>query len=644
MSTERYEFKSEARQLLDLMIHSLYSNKEIFLRELVSNSSDALDKLRFEALTDKSLAPEGVELGVRLEVDAEARTLTVSDDGIGMSRDEVVSNLGTIARSGTKEFANRLAEAKAEHTPESLIGQFGVGFYSAFMVADEVTVVTRRAGEEAATLWRSTGDGSFEVGDATREKAGTTVTLKLRDADPDNGLPDFTEEWTLRGVVKRYSDFVTWPIQLKVVRTEPKLDEEGEEIEGAEPETTESWETINSRKAIWTRDPADVSDEEYTEFYKHIAHDWDPPFERISFNAEGAFSYNALLFIPDRPPFDLFYRDHKWGLHLYVNRVLIQERAEDLLPEWLRFLRGVVDSPDLSLNVSREILQQDRRVGAIKKRVVKKVVDALGKLRDDDRERYETFWSKYGRVLKEGTTDYTHADKLKPLLLFQTSEGEKPTTLAEYVERMKDGQDAIYYITGESRAAVERSPHLEAFLAKGYEVLYLTDAVDEILVQNLTTFDEKPLKSVGKGEVELGTEEERKEAEEARKEKQASHESLLEALQAALEEDVKEVRLSSRLTRSAVCLVGEEGDLSPHLERLLRQHDQAPPKTKRILEINPEHPVLAKLQGVYDEDAASPRIAEAATLLYGQALVAEGSPLPDPVEFARLVAELMVRA
>ena len=643
--TESYNFKSEAQQLLDLMIHSLYSNKEIFLRELVSNASDALDKLRFEALTDKSLRDEDVALRVRISADAEARTLSVDDNGIGMSRQEAVEHLGTIARSGTKEFAARLAdvERSAGSDPETLIGQFGVGFYSTFMAAEEVTVVTRRAGETSATLWRSTGDGTFEVGDAEREAAGTTVTLKLRDADPDNGLPDFTDEWTIKSTIKRYSDFVTYPIELRTERTAPKLDEEGEEIEGAEPETTVDWVTVNSMKAIWTRNPDDVTDDEYNEFYKHIAHDWEPPFERISFSGEGAFTYKALLFIPERAPFDLFYRDQKYGLQLYVNRVLIQERADELLPEWLRFVRGVVDSPDLSLNVSREILQHDRRVGAIRKRVVRKVLDALAKVQTDDRERYASFWDKYGRVLKEGTADSAFAERVHPLLWFPSSADDTElTSLAEYVERMADDQEAIYFITGESRAAVARSPHLEAFTAKGYEVLYLTDPIDEIMVGHLGEFDGKPLKSVGKGEVELGTEEEKKEAEEARKEKQAAHEGLLSAIRAALDEHVKEVRLSSRLTESAVCLVGEEHDMSPQLQRLLKQHNQDAPNIKRILEINPQHPVLATLQTLYDEDPESARIVEYAKLLHGQALLTEGSPVPDPVEFSRLVAGLMV--
>jgi molecular chaperone HtpG len=643
VSAQTFEFKSEAQQLLDLMIHSLYSNKEIFLRELVSNASDALDKLRFEAITDKSLIAEGEALEIKVQADAEARTLTIDDNGVGMSRDEVVQNLGTIAHSGTKEFASRVKEASADaDATESLIGQFGVGFYSAFMAATEVEVLTRRAGETQATVWRSGGGGTFEIEDGERAGHGTTITLKLRDADPDNGLQDFTQEWVVRQTVKKYSDFVTYPVQFLSTREEPKKDDEGEAVEG-EFEIVTEWKMLNSMKAIWVRDPAEVTEEEYAEFYKHIGHDWEGPFERIQFRAEGTFEYRALLFVPDREPMDLFYRDAKWGLQLYVKNVLIKERSEDLLPEWLRFMRGVVDSPDLSLNVSREILQQDRRVRQIKKKIIRKTVDALAAIQKDDAERYLSFWKKYGRVLKEGITDQDHKDRVKPLLWFQSSaDPEAFVSLADYVARMKDGQEAIYYITGSSRTAVERSPHLEAFLDKGYEVLYLTDPVDEIMAGQLGDFDEKPLRSVGQGQVELGSEEEKKEAEEVRKGQEEAHKDLLEALQSTLEEHVKEVRLSNRLTKSAVCLVGEQGDLTPGLQKLLEQSGQAAPSSKRILEINPEHPLLAKMQAFFAADAKDTRIADFGHLLHGQALLAEGSALPDPVAFTQRVTDLMV--
>lgn len=651
---EVFEFKSEARQLLDLMIHSLYSNKEIFLRELISNSSDALDKLRFEALTRPELQGDRpLAIRVHAEKGDAGRRLIVEDNGIGMSRDEAIANLGTIARSGTREFSARMAEARkaaaenadgAATATESLIGQFGVGFYSSFMAADRVEVITRRAGEEGATRWTSTGDGTFTVEDAEREQPGTTITLHLRDADPDNGLPDFTQEWVIRQTIKRYSDFVQYPIELRTERTETPTDDDGEEIDGADPVTTVEWKTVNSQKAIWTRRPDDVTAEEYAEFYKHISHDWEAPFETIAFNAEGTFTYNALVFIPGRAPFDLFYRDAKYGLQLYVNRVLIKEKADDLVPDWLRFVKGVVDSPDLSLNVSREILQNDRRVAAIRKKIVRKVTDTLDAIRKDDRERYASFWDKFGRVIKEGVTDHDSKDRVLPLLWFESSADDKArTSFAEYVERMKDGQEAIYYITGESRAACERSPHLEAFRDKGYEVLFLTDPIDEILVGHVSEFEGKKLQSVGKGQVELGTEEERKQAEEARKEKEAAHKSLLELIAKTLDEHVKEVRLSARLKSSPVCLVGDEYDLSPGLERLLEQSGQSTGKQKRILELNPDHPILDKMQRRYAESQDDPRLADYAHLLHGQALIAEGSPLPDPAGFARRVAELMVR-
>ncbi|MEZ4463381.1 MAG: molecular chaperone HtpG [bacterium] len=648
VGVETFTFKSEARQLLDLMIHSLYSNKEIFLRELISNASDALDKLRFEALTQADLLPEATTLRVRVAADEAARTLTVEDTGIGMSRDEVVENLGTIARSGTKEFAARMSEArKAEGTDaESLIGQFGVGFYSAFMVAEEVTVVTRRAGSDAAWIWHSTGDGTFTLTEGHRDQPGTTVKLKLRAADPENGLPDFTKGWTLRRIIKKYSDFVQYPIELRQERTEVERDEEGEPVAGAEEKTVVEWQTVNSMKAIWTRNPDDVTAEEYAEFYKHISHDWEAPFETMTLKAEGTFEYRALLFVPERAPFDLFYRDQKYGLQLYVNRVLIMENCQDLVPDWLRFLRGVVDSPDLSLNVSREILQQDRHVKAIRKRLVKKVLDTFAKLQAEDADRYLTIWNTYGRVLKEGSTDADFRDRLKGLYLFASSAGDALTTLDGYVERMKEGQDAIYYLTGESRAAVERSPHLEAFKAKGYEVLYLTEPVDEILVGHITSFKDHKLQSVGKGTVELGTEEERQAAEKAREEKTAENKDLLEQLQSTLDAWVKEVRLSTRLTTSAACLVGEEHDMSPGLERMFAQAqaDVDRPRQKRILELNPDHALLGKLKVIYEENREDARLASYAKLLHGQALLAEGSSLPDPVEFGRLVADLMVRA
>ena len=448
-------------------------------------------------------------------------------------------------------------------------------------------------------------------------------------------------------MIKKYSDFVQYPIELREERIERERDDEGELVEDGAETTLVEWNVVNSMKAIWTRSRADVTDEEYTEFYKHISHDWEPPFETITLKAEGAFEYKALLFVPTRAPFDLFYRDQKYGLQLYVNRVLIMEDCQDLVPDWMRFMKGVIDSPDLSLNVSREILQQDRHVKAIRKRIVKKVLDSLAKVQKDDAERYATFWNTFGKVLKEGSTDRDFLDKLKPLLMFQTSNPDQSiTSLDGYIERMKEGQEAIYYVTGDSVATVSKSPHLEAFQAKGYEVLYLTDPIDEILVGHVTSYNDKDLQSVGKGNVELGSEEERKAAEEEREKKTAEVKDLFDALQGALDAHVKEVRLSSRLTSSAVCLVGDEQDMSPQLERMFQAANTTgmdAPSQKRILEINPDHAVLGKLQVMFTDNKDDPKIADFANLLHGQALLAEGSPLPDPVAFGGLVADLMVQ-
>ena len=637
-----FTFKSEAKELLDLMIHSLYSNKEIFLRELISNASDAIDKRRFLSLSEGTLGLAAEEYGIKITTDTDARTVTLSDNGVGMNQEELVANLGTIARSGTKRFTEEMDKQSDGDDMSNLIGQFGVGFYSAFMVAEKVEVLSRKAGEEAASLWRSTGDGKFQIIASEKAEPGTSVTLHLREVDEENGLSDFTQEWVLSAAIKKYSDFVQYPIELWTVRTEPVLDDEGKPVEGAEPETVEAWKTLNSMKAIWTRSEADVTDEEYTDFYKHISHDWEAPFDKVRFRAEGMFEYEALIFLPDRQPFDLFYREQDYGLQLYVNRVLIKENSDELLPSWLRFAKGVVDSPDLSLNVSREMLQADRRVSSIRKRIAKKVTDHLASVLNSDRERYEGFWGNFGRVLKEGLADTQHADKLKPLLLVETTQSEgKLKTLDEYVAGMKEGQEEIYFMTGDSREALLSSPHLEAFKAQDYEVILMFESIDEIIMGHLTTYDEKSLRSVGKGEVELGSEDERKAADDERKAAEEDHKTLLETLQSVLDEHVKQVRLSQRLTTSPVCLVGADNDMSPGLERILSASGQAAPVQKRIMELNPSHPIFERLKGLAletDKDTLS----DYAHLLHGQALIAEGSSVPDAADFARRVAALMV--
>ncbi len=637
-----FTFKSEAKELLDLMIHSLYSNKEIFLRELISNASDAIDKRRFLSLSDGEIGVGADAYGIKITTDSDARTVTISDNGVGMNQEELVANLGTIARSGTKRFTEEMEKQATGEDASNLIGQFGVGFYSAFMVAEKVEVLSRKAGEDSASIWRSTGDGKFQIVSSEKAEPGTSITLYLREVDEENGISDFTQEWVLSAAIKKYSDFVQYPIELWTVRTEPVVDDEGKPVEGAEPETVEAWKTLNSMKAIWTRSEGDVTDEEYADFYKHISHDWEAPFDKVRFRAEGMFEYEALIFLPDRQPFDLFYREQDYGLQLYVNRVLIKENSDELLPSWLRFAKGVVDSPDLSLNVSREMLQADRRVSSIRKRIAKKVTDHLASVLHSDRERYEGFWANFGRVLKEGLADTQHADKLKPLLLVETTTSEgKLKTLDEYVAGMKEGQEEIYFMTGDSREALLSSPHLEAFKEKDYEVILMFESIDEIIMGHLTTYDEKTLRSVGKGEVELGSEDERKAAEDERKAAEEDHKGLLEAIQAVLETHVKQVRLSQRLTTSPVCLVGAENDMSPGLERILSASGQAAPVQKRIMELNPSHPIFERLQGLSLETDTE-ILSDYAHLLHGQALIAEGSSVPDAADFARRVAALMV--
>jgi len=628
MSSETFPFRAEVQQLLDLMIHSLYSHKEIFLRELISNASDALDRLRFEALTRPELLSEGGKLEIRLEVDEAARTLTLHDTGIGMSRQELIDNIGTIAKSGTRELAEKIRKSKSpveEADRESgeglteLIGQFGVGFYSSFMVADRVVVVTRRAGEGGATRWESSGAGEFEVAAAERDSQGTSVTLHLKPVDEEQGVEDFTQEHALSRIVRRYSDFIAYPIIL------------GEK-------------TLNSMKPIWERPPTEVKAEEYAEFYKHISHDWQDPLSTISQRAEGLLEYRALLFVPSEAPFDLFYVGYEGGLKLYVRRVLIVERSPDLLPRYLRFLSGVVDSPDLPLNVSREMLQHDRQIRQIRKALVKKVLDSLADLKEKDQEKYLALWKAFGRVLKEGPSeDHENKEKIAELILFQSSHHEeKLSPLADYVSRMKEGQEAIYYLTGASRPAIESSPHLEALRAKGIEVLYLTDAVDELVVESLAEYQGKKLKSAGKGTVDLGTAEEKEEKKKELDEKTRAYQGLLEWIQKALDDRIKEVRLSARLTASPACLVGGEHDFSPRLEQLLKR-DTDRPRQRRILELNPDHEIVKRLERMVESDAASEKAGEYAELLYGYAVLAEGSELPDPAAFARRIADLMSR-
>ena len=639
---EQLEFQAEARQLLDLMVHSVYSDKDSFLRELISNASDALDKLRIEAFRNKDLDPDNTltsDLHVEIEVDREARTLTIRDNGIGMTRAEVVDLIGTLAKSGTAELRQQLRDAqntKDSAVSEELIGQFGIGFYSTFMVADKVELLTHKAGESEAIKWESSGDGTYTIAGVENAPQGTSVTLHLKAVDAEDALHDYASEWKLRTLVKKYSDFIAWPIRMEV--------EKRSEQDGKETVTTEV-ETLNSGKALWARPKDEVSDEEYKEFYKHIAHAWDEPLEVISMKAEGTFEYQALLFIPSRAPLDLYEPDAAIGVQLYVKRVFIMGDCDQLMPRYLRFVKGVVDAQDLSLNVSREILQQDRQINAIRRRLTKKVLSTIKELQTERPDDYRSFWGEFGKVLKEGLMrDFDNQETLLEVCSFASTHSEDElTTLADYVSRMKEGQRQIFYATGESPQQILNTPHLEAFKAKGYEVLLLSDTVDEIWLGSVTEFDDKPLQSIAMGDVDLDTEEEKTAHEAERKEQEENFADLLAWLTETLSEHVKEVRLSTRLTDSPACLITDAFGITPSLARIYRATGQDVPVGKRTLELNPTHPLITGLQQAHKDRGDDPTNGETAELLYGAALLAEGNAPEDPARFAELLANRLTR-
>ncbi|HEY4184070.1 MAG TPA: molecular chaperone HtpG [Polyangia bacterium] len=634
---ERHEFQAEVKQLLDLMVHSLYSNKEIFLRELISNASDALDKLRFERLTKPELAGTD-ELHIRLDPDRQARTLSISDNGIGMTRAEVVRNIGTIAKSGTKEFLSAVKQAQGKDMPPELIGQFGVGFYSAFMVADKVTLVTRRAGEATATSWESVGDGTYSLGEGERDQPGTTVTLHLKPVDDEQGMRDFTDDDVIRDIVKRYSDFVSYPIRMKTWRQKEQGSSEAKVFEDA---------TLNSMKAIWDRPKGEVTEAEYNDFYRHLSHDWNEPLRTIPIKMEGTFEAYALLYIPAKAPFDLYSPEMKRGVQLYVKRVFIMDECRDLMPSYLRFVKGVVDAHDLSLNVSREILQKDRQIQVIRKQLVKKVLATLDEMKRDAAKEYAALWGELGPVLKEGLlgAEASEKDKLLDLVLAaSTADAAEPTSLEKYVLRMKEGQEAIYFLTGASKEALAKSPLLETFVAKGYEVLLFSDPVDELWLERAPRYRDKPMQSIGRGEIKLGSDEDRKKETEALEEKQKEYGDLLTCFRVLLSDEIKEVRLSNRLTSSAVCLVSDEHDMTPRLQKMMEQLGQTSGKVKRILELNPQHPLVVKLHELFAADNKDPRLGLYAQLLLGQAHLADSGQLPDPAAFSAVLGEIMGRA
>jgi molecular chaperone HtpG len=622
-TTEVRPFQAEAAELLALVVHSLYQHREVFLRELLSNASDALDKRRIEGLQDARLALER-EGGIRIRVDRERRTIAIEDDGIGMSRDELASNLGTIARSGTRAFLAGLRQRGAE--APGLIGQFGVGFYASFLVASEVVVASRRAGSDEAWTWRSDGQTGYTLEPGERAEAGTTVTLHLRAkaADDDEDPADFLAEHAIRAIVRRWSDFVEHPIALEVER------EEGGQV-------TRAWEVLNSRRPLWTRKKEEIRREEYDAFYARLAHDWKPPAEVVHVRAEGTLEYAALLFVPGQRPLDLFDgAQGKSRVSLYVRRVLIVEDTSDLLPPWLRFVRGVVDASDLPLNVSREVLQQNAQVRQIQKHLVKRVLEALRSLLEQDRARYAQVWADFGPVLKEGLVTGADEDgRISRIALFETTHGEEGTTLDEYVARKQEGQPAIWYLTGPDRRALLGSPHLELFRRLGQEVLFLVDPVDEWVVEHLREFAGLPLRRADRADELVGAAEK-----EAGEKLDRDHRAALEALETSLAGSIASARFTTRLVESPAALATEEGGINANLERILRAARQEVPKAKRVLELNPDHALVKSYLAAQAQDARGPRTQDLAELLYGQALLAEGSPLPDPARFSKLLARL----
>jgi molecular chaperone HtpG len=630
---ETRQFKTEVQQLMNIIINSLYSHQEIFLRELISNASDAIDKLRFKAQTEPDLLGADPEFKIKITLDKKKRTLEIADNGIGMTYDEVAENIGTIAKSGTASFLEAAAAAKKPEllTPE-FIGQFGVGFYSAFIVASKITLVTRAAGSNKATKWVSAGDGSYTIEETKKDSRGTTVILSLKKAEKDE--QDFTEEWTIRNIIKKHSDFVAYPIVMDVERTEPVLDKDGKP-DGSKTTKIVKEETLNSMKAIWTTDKKEISDEEYKEFYNHISHDWNPPLAHLHVKLEGATEYSALLYVPSRAPFDFFRQEQKHGIQLYSKRVFIMENCKELMPAYLAFVKGVVDAPDLNLNVSREILQQDALVKNIRKNLVKKTLELLGNL---EKDKYEQFFKEFGSLLKSGISmDYDNRDKISALLRYQTTRSEGALiSLADYVSRMHPDQDGIYYITGENLTTLLNSPHLERLKEKDYEVLLMTDPMDEWVLRDLHEYEKKPFKSAEKGDLDIG-----KQADDLKKDE---YHALFEYIKTQLDAQVKEVKPSTHLKDSVACLSGDVNDMSAYLEKVLKATGQEIPPVKRVLELNMEHPLLAKIKTIFEDDKDASLLKDYSDLLFDMAVIAGGGKIDNPSRFSKMIGDLMTNS
>ena len=649
MAKEQHEFQAETRQLLDLMIHSIYTNREIFLRELISNASDAIDKLHFESLTNTNITGGDTSYEIFLVPDKESKTLSISDNGIGMNREELIENIGTIAKSGTKAFLETLKKAKEsgeDVTDKDMIGQFGVGFYSAFMVADKVTILTKKAGEDKAYRWESAADGSYTIEEAEKDKRGTTITICLKKEFTEGG-EDFTDTYKIESLVKKYSDYVRYPIKMNITTEETPRDKDGKEIEGAEKVKKTELRTLNSMQPLWTKNKSDIKKEEYDEFFKHQFHEWEAPMEVFHTKAEGTVEYTALLEIPAHAPFNLYQQDYEPGVQLYSRHVFIMDKCKDLLPDYLRFMKGLVDSPDLSLNISRELLQQSRELKAIGRALEKNILKSLARKLKNSREDYEKFWNEYGKSLKIGVYNSIYSggdtvDKLKDLLLFMSSKDGKLTTLKEYVERMPESQKKIFYATAKEKETIENLPQMETLRDKGIEVLYLLDPVDEFAIETLRSYNEKPFHSISRGDLGLDdaeSQEVKKETEEIGKE----NGDLMKDIKEVLGDKVADVKVSSRLKTSAVCLVADEAGPSLSMEQTFSEMKNPLFKAHRILEINPHHELFARLQELHKAGKETPEFKDYCDLLYTQALLIEGILPENPVDFANKVAKLMTK-
>lgn len=649
MAEERYEFQAETKQLLDLMIHSIYTNREIFLRELISNGSDAIDKLHYEALTNRDLLEGDTEFSIRLTIDKDKKTLTVADNGIGMDKEDIKANIGTIARSGTKAFLERLKAEKEDSenvSDKELIGQFGVGFYSAFMVAKAVTVLTRKAGTDTGYCWKSTGDGSYTLTECDVKHHGTAVVLELKD-EFTTGEDDFLDESRLSELVKKYSDYIRYPIMMNVTVKEVPKNEDGQPVEGADPIEKTELKTLNSMQPLWTRNKSDIKDEEYADFFRHQFYEWEKPMEVFHTKAEGTVEYTALLFIPGSAPMNLYYSDYEPGIQLYSRHVFIMDKCKDLLPEYLRFVKGLVDSPDLSLNISREMLQQSRNLKVIGKNLEKTILKTLTRKAEKERPEYEKFWNEFGKSIKIGIysgmmTGENNADKLKDLVLFYSARQGRLVTLKEYVEAMKDGQQKIYYAVGKDKESIDALPQTELLKDRDLDVLYLFDPVDEFAIEALHEYDGKSFHSVSRGDLDLDDDtfkEEKKKNEDLAKD----NEGLLQDVKKALESKVVDVRLSNRLKSGAVCLVADAAGPSVAMEQAFAGADNPFMKARRILEINPHHELFNKLKTLHDGETNEDAFKEYSELLYDQALLLEGIMPEDPVVFAQRLAKMMAK-